>query len=239
MKKIFTISIFLIAMFTETFAAQLIDNQLGKKCLKDDFSYAKSEWVTIDSDGDGFAEYYYFNGDGFLVVNQTTPDGYVVNSKGQYVVDGIVQTKKLYSSNVDVSNNTDGTNYIISKKKENDVPKQGEFVDTGDNTEGVENDPNTIQPKVRKAMDLVIFWCNEDGDIIVPFSKKELKALLQLAGYKKDTINRALSEVKINWNEHALIWARRLYNKKFVKSYIKEYMREVDGFTSDEVNCII
>ena len=87
----------------------------------------------------------------------------------------------------------------------------------------------------RKAMDLVIFWCNEDGDIIIPYSKKQMKYGLEAAGFKKDTINRALSEVNINWNEHALIWARRLKKMGFVKSYIKEYMREIDGFSTDEV----
>ena len=92
--------------------------------------------MTIDADGDGYAEYYYFNSDGFLVVNQTTPDGYKVNGKGQYVVDGVVQTKKLETANIDA----DGTNYIISKKKENDITesKQDVFVDVGDNTNGTE-----------------------------------------------------------------------------------------------------
>ncbi|MBR4314515.1 MAG: hypothetical protein IKP66_06365 [Lachnospiraceae bacterium] len=233
MKKIIIVAICIVAIFTEAFAAQFNDVMYGRKCIKDDFSYAKSEWVTIDADGDGYAEYYYFNSDGFLVVNQTTPDGYKVNGKGQYVVDGVVQTKKLETANVDA----DGTNYIISKKKENDITesKQDVFVDVGDNTNGTENDPNTIQPKVRKAMDLAVLLSGEDGDIIVPFSKKEMKAMLQLYGYKKSTIDRALSEVKINWKEHALIWARHLHKKGFTRGQIRERLREIDEFSSDEV----
>lgn len=233
MKKIIVLVVCIVAIFTEAFAAQFYDERYGKKCIKDDFSYAKSEWVTIDADGDGYAEYYYFNSDGFLVVNQTTPDGYKVNGKGQYVVDGVVQTKKLETANIDA----DGTNYIISKKKENDITesKQDVFVDVGDNTNGIENDPNTIQPKVRKAMDLAVLLSGEDGDIIVPFSKKEMKAMLQLYGYKKSTIDRALSEVKINWKEHALIWARYLNKKGFTRGQIREHLREIDEFSSDEV----
>lgn len=233
MKKIIVLAVCIVAIFTETFAAQFYDEGYGKKCIKDDFSYAKSEWVTIDADGDGYAEYYYFNNDGFMVVNQTTPDGYKVNGKGQYVVDGVVQTKKLETANVDA----DGTNYIIGKKKENDITesKQDVFVDVGDNTNGIENDPNTIQPKVRKAMDLAVLLSGEDGDIIVPYSKRLMKALLQLYGYKKSTIDRALSEVKINWKEHALILARYLNRKGHTRTRIKELMREKYEFTSDEV----
>ena len=233
MKKIIILAICIVAIFTETFAAQFNDVMYGRRCIKDDFSYAKSEWVTIDADGDGYAEYYYFNSDGFLVVNQTTPDGYKVNGKGQYVVDGVVQTKKLETANIDA----DGTNYIISKKKENDITesKQDVFVDVGDNTNGTENDPNTIQPKVRKAMDLAVFLSGEDGDIIVPYSKRLMKVMLQLYGYKKSTIDRALSEVKINWKEHALILARYLNRKGNTRTRIKELLREKYEFTSDEV----
>ena len=233
MKKIIVLVVCIVAIFTEAFAAQFYDERYGKKCIKDDFSYAKSEWVTIDADGDGYAEYYYFNSDGFLVVNQTTPDGYKVNGKGQYVVDGVVQTKKLETANIDA----DGTNYIISKKKENDITesKQDVFVDVGDNTNGTENDPNTIQPKVRKAMDLAVFLSGEDGDIIVPYSKRLMKVMLQLYGYKKSTIDRALSEVKINWKEHALILARYLNRKGNTRTRIKELLREKYEFTSDEV----
>lgn len=108
-------------------------------------------------------------------------------------------------------------------------------MDVGDNTNGTENDPNTIQPKVRKAMDLVIFWCNEDGDIIIPHSKKTLMYGFEGAGFKKDTIGRALSEVNINWKEHALIRARRLLRIGYGRNSIKEFLSEYYLFANDEI----
>ena len=236
MKREILILMSVVTLATTTQAASFDEIVYGTRCIKDDFSYAKSEWVTIDRDGDGLDEYYYFDENGFLVVNKVTPDGYKVNEKGQYVVDGVVQTKiKAGASNNIAENNANENNYIISKKQEETVKKQDLFVDNGDNTEGSENDPNTIQPKVRRAMNLVEDWCNEGGEIIIPYSKKQVKAMLQTSGFKKDTINRALSEVNINWSEHALIWARHLYRKGYVKDFIKEYMKEVDEFSNEEV----
>ena len=240
MKKILIIAVCIVAIVTETFAVQMIDQSFFKICIKDDYSYAKSEWVTIDTDGDGFEEYYYFDENGFLVVNKVTPDGYKVNGKGQYVVDGVVQTKiKSDTGNSSLENNENGTNYIISKKQEETEKKEDVFVDYGHNTEGSENDPNTIQPKVKKAMDSIKFWCNEDGEMIIPYSKKQMRSLLRLAGYKDGTVERALSESNIDWSYHALCWAKHLRRMGYVEDYIKEYMREVDGFSSEEVQYAI
>ena len=113
------------------------------------------------------------------------------------------------------------------------------FVDYGHNTEGSENDPNTIQPKVKKAMNSIKFWCNEDGEMIIPYSKKQMRSLLRLAGYKDGTVERALSESNIDWSYHALCWAKHLRRMGYVEDYIKEYMREVDGFSSEEVQYAI
>ena len=57
-------------------------------------------WNWIDDNGDGTAECYYFNpvSDGTrgrLLKNQTTPDGYQVNEKGQWLENGVVQVKEL------------------------------------------------------------------------------------------------------------------------------------------------
>lgn len=56
-------------------------------------------WNWIDDNGDGTAECYYFNpvSDGTrgrLLKNQTTPDGYQVNEKGQWLENGVVQVKE-------------------------------------------------------------------------------------------------------------------------------------------------
>lgn len=57
-------------------------------------------WQWIDDNGDGMAECYYFEPEsngyrGKLYKSTTTPDGYTVNEKGQWVQNGSVVTKKL------------------------------------------------------------------------------------------------------------------------------------------------
>lgn len=57
-------------------------------------------WQWIDDNGDGVAECYYFETEsngyrGRLYKNTTTPDGYTVNEKGQWIQNGIVITKDM------------------------------------------------------------------------------------------------------------------------------------------------
>ena len=65
----------------------------------DDGSYPVGSWQWLDGTNDGTAECYYFNpvSDGTrgrLLKNQTTPDGYQVNEKGQWLENGVVQVKE-------------------------------------------------------------------------------------------------------------------------------------------------
>ena len=109
MKKALLIVTFILCMMQMAFAGQLKHDVKGIYCVKDNGSYAVSEWVTMDLDSDGKDEYYYFNSEGYMIVNSKTPDGYDVNSKGQWIKDGNVQTKdKAISSN---SNNALGNYY--------------------------------------------------------------------------------------------------------------------------------
>ena len=50
-------------------------------------------WQWIDGNGDGTAECYYFDQNGYMLSATTTPDGYTVNSDGAWTVNGAVQTK--------------------------------------------------------------------------------------------------------------------------------------------------
>ena len=61
----------------------------------DDHSYPANTWQWIDGNNDGIAESYYFNENGYLLVNTTTPDGFTVDANGAWIVDGIVQTKTI------------------------------------------------------------------------------------------------------------------------------------------------
>ena len=56
----------------------------------------KVKWAWIDSNHDGLEECYCFGDDGWMKANQRTPDGYYVNEKGQWTVNGVVQTRSAH-----------------------------------------------------------------------------------------------------------------------------------------------
>lgn len=49
-------------------------------------------WQWIDGNKDGISECYYFTPNGYIVTNGKTPDGYDVNTDGQWTINGVVQT---------------------------------------------------------------------------------------------------------------------------------------------------
>ena len=61
--------------------------------LNDDGTYPVSTWLWIDDNGDGIAECFYFNESGYMLSGTTAPDGLTVNDNGEWVIDGVVQTK--------------------------------------------------------------------------------------------------------------------------------------------------
>lgn len=68
-------------------------NMSGWWYQNDDGTYPKAIWQWIDGNGDGVAESYCFNSDGYLYVNTITPDGYYVNENGAWVINEVVQTQ--------------------------------------------------------------------------------------------------------------------------------------------------
>lgn len=58
-----------------------------------DGPYATSGWHWI-TDNNVTLKCYYFDKNGILLTDTTTPDGFIVNEDGAWIVDGIVQTKR-------------------------------------------------------------------------------------------------------------------------------------------------
>ena len=83
------------AVSSAAFAGQWQSNGNGWRWQNDDGSYAANSWQWIDGNNDGTAECYYFDGNGYLLLNTTTPDGYFVDGNGAWIVNGAVQTQAM------------------------------------------------------------------------------------------------------------------------------------------------
>lgn len=99
-------TVMVMSMSITAFAGQWQSDANGWWYQNDDGSYPTNTWQWIDGNNDGTAESYYFNPQGYCLMNATTPDGYTVNPAGAWVVDGVVQTKVIEAGNTmpDTSN---------------------------------------------------------------------------------------------------------------------------------------
>ena len=89
---------------------------------EDNGSYPANTWKWIDGNNDGVAECYYFDGNGYMLSNTTTPDGYQVNATGAWVVNGVVQTQATGSAgNATHSGNYDPAHPLAGKIGEWDL----------------------------------------------------------------------------------------------------------------------
>jgi hypothetical protein len=92
-----------------------------------DGTYASNGWHWIDGDNDGIAERYYFDADGWLLVNTTTPDGAHVNENGAMTENGVVQTQSVETASASVKPlSTDdfivsGNNSVTANNADNSV----------------------------------------------------------------------------------------------------------------------
>lgn len=60
----------------------------------DNTTWHANGWQWIDSNNDGVAECYYFDANGYMLANTTTPDGYTVNADGAWTENGVAQTRQ-------------------------------------------------------------------------------------------------------------------------------------------------
>ena len=77
------------------------DNPVGWRQTGNTWQYVKDAsgslysngWQWLDGNKDGISECYYFDANGNMLSNTTTPDGWQVNADGAWTVNGVVQTK--------------------------------------------------------------------------------------------------------------------------------------------------
>ena len=81
------------------FAAGWQQNATGWWWQNDDGSWPANSWQWLDGNRDGVAECYYFDGNGYMLANTTTPDGYTVNADGAWTVNGEIQTQNVAVNN--------------------------------------------------------------------------------------------------------------------------------------------
>ena len=84
-----------LSMNTLVFAEQWKENDTGWWYDNGNGTWPSSSWQWIDGNGDGIAECYYFNKDGYCLMNGVAPDGSSVNVNGAWTVNGVVQTKNV------------------------------------------------------------------------------------------------------------------------------------------------
>ena len=89
-KKILSLILAVVLSATMGFTAlagQWEQDGIDYKYKNDDGTYATGTWQWIDGKS------YYFDGNGYMLHDTVTPDGYTVDSDGAWVVNGEVQTR--------------------------------------------------------------------------------------------------------------------------------------------------
>lgn len=104
MKKNITVSLTILILCLLTtfpsFAGSWQEDNIGWWWQKDDGNYPANQWQWLDGNNDGISECYYFDSNGYMLFNTTTPDGYAVNSTGAWTIDGTTQTQIILKDGI-------------------------------------------------------------------------------------------------------------------------------------------
>lgn len=106
-----------MAMIMPVFA----DNPVGWRQTGNTWQYVKDAsgslysngWQWLDGNKDGISECYYFDANGNMLSNTTTPDGWQVNEGGAWIMNGVVQTKGAATQATDTNTKRPSSKEII------------------------------------------------------------------------------------------------------------------------------
>lgn len=176
-------AIFIIGSATTSFAGQWIQDGSNWKYRNDNGSYA-ANWQWIDGKS------YYFDQNGNMLTNTTTPDGYTVNADGVWVENGIEQTKNANAS-TKASTGSYDPQYPLKGYME---PWFVTSPVTG--TTAWKSDPNNFfyesNNHLQYALDLATQ--NRDPLSLNYFAGRELAAIAKLTGYPATGLEGHTSE---------------------------------------------
>lgn len=106
-----------------SFAGSWQNDGIGYWWQNDDGSYPTNSWQWIDGNNDGTSEMYYFDANGYCLLNTTAPDGQTVNESGALIINGVIQTQVAATSTdastsavSGTSSNASATNSAASAK---------------------------------------------------------------------------------------------------------------------------
>ena len=102
MKKALAIVIATATMASQAMPAMAADwkqNEIGYWYQEDNGSYPTNSWKWING------KCYYFDSNGYMLANTTTPDGYTVDATGAWTVNGAVQTQSTGQTSGTVHHN--------------------------------------------------------------------------------------------------------------------------------------
>lgn len=113
----------------------------------------KNTWKWIDGDGDGSAECYYFDANGYLLSNTVTPDGYFVNVAGAWIPTTGSSTST--ASGTSSSTGAGGPGVAISNAKAAEEAKQNSATDTSVAA------TTTVQTQASSSVKRNLNWTND------------------------------------------------------------------------------
>lgn len=92
-----------LTMAMTSFAGQWQENTQGWWYQNDDGSYPTNSWQWIDGRN------YYFDSQGYCLMDTVTPDGYTVDASGAWIVNGVVQIQAQLETEVSLTGIYSGT----------------------------------------------------------------------------------------------------------------------------------
>lgn len=98
-----------LSMSSTVLAAGWQKNNTGWWWQEDNGTYPMNTWKWLDGNADGVSECYYFDGNGYCLLNTRIPDGYNVNTDGAWVEGGVVQTQSTAGNKAGDTNKTQET----------------------------------------------------------------------------------------------------------------------------------